>query len=218
MLTTLATVKEEMQITSTSDDNYLTRLIRQSTSAIENYCDRAFTRAVATEIVSLPLNQWTDSRLLLPRYPVIAVSSVVVEATGAVIDSTTYEIDSAPGGILYRARGWSPWSVDQFPNATSALQVPLREVRYQITYEAGYDAAEGTPGTPASPIPDDLERGAIELVKSFYRARLRDPLIKADETFGVGRLEFWVGNTPGSGNLPQTVVAMIDNYRRLSIG
>mgnify|MGYP006268464529 CR=1 FL=1 len=218
MLTTLATVKEELQITSSSDDNFITRLIAQATAAIENYCDRSFTRATATEIVAIPLNQPTDNRMLLPRYPVIAVSQIVLEATGVVLDSTTYEIDNAPGGILYRSRGWSPWSVDLYPNASSTLQMPVREVRYQVTYDAGYDDPGGTPGNPASPVPADLERGAIELVKSFYRARLRDPLIKADETFGVGRLEYWVGAVPGSGGLPQVVVAMIDNYRRLSIG
>lgn len=218
MLTLLATVKEEMQITGTADDAFLTRLIAQSTSAIENYCDRSFTRARATEIIAIPLNQAANTRLLLPRYPVIAVYSVTIETTGIVLDPTTYEIDNAAGGILYRARGWSPWSVDQFPNTSSTLQMPVREVRYQIDYEAAYDPAEGPVGTPAAPIPADLERGAIELVKSFYRARLRDPLIKADDTFGVGRLEYWVGNVPGAGGFPVMVVAMIDNYRRLSIG
>jgi hypothetical protein len=88
MLTTLATVKEELpQIVAgdTSKDAYLTRLISQASAAIGNYCNRNFIRARATDTVAVPLNMATAQRLLLPRLPIITVYSVTMEASGSLV-------------------------------------------------------------------------------------------------------------------------------------
>lgn len=219
MLTTLAVFKDEMEISGTTRDSFITRLIGHASAAIENYCDRSFTRARSTSVVSLPLNLAAATRLLLPRLPLITVYSVTLEATGVAIDAGTYSIDDAAAGILFRARGWSPWSVDQFPNASTVLNMPLREVRYLVDFEAGYDAAEGSPGSPASPVPPDLERATLDLVKQYYLAVKRDPSVRSEDVAGVGRTDYWVGSLPSTQNsgMPVSITGVLDNYRKIMV-
>ena len=88
-LTTLAKVKEYLQITDTDDDTFLTSLISNSSILIKSYCKRDFTSTSYTEYH----NGNGTTELVLNNYPVISITSVH-DDMGRDYDSTTL-LDSA---------------------------------------------------------------------------------------------------------------------------
>lgn len=221
MLTTLSAIHEELPASVTSSqDSYITRLIKQASRSLETYCDRSFTRARATETISVPIARALPVRLRLPRYPVATVYGVTLEADGTTVDPTSYVLEqSGIAGVLFRATGWGAltWDLASVPlNYGIATSLSTREIRYVVDYDAGYDDASGSPGTPAVPVPADLERACIELVKGWFYTRTRDPFVKSIEVTGVGKTDYWVGGLPGAdGGLPDSITDLVDVYRRM---
>lgn len=110
MLTTLATLKQQLGVDVDLYDQMLIRLIRAATDAIESECRREFTRREYVEMF-YPM----ERRLILAGYPVDEVIEVLVDGDAY----TDHDVDEARG-FLYPARG-DTWG---------------REVR--VTYTAGY--------------------------------------------------------------------------------
>ena len=218
MLTTAANVIDELQIDS-SRTAFITRLINQAGAAIERHCDRSFARATTTEIITVRRTVRSDLRLVLPRKPLISVASIIYTDTGVTVSSSDYSIEDADRGILYRADGWS--GVSSYAPTSSAFfndRQPV-ETRYSVTYTAGYDPAEGPVGSPASPMPADLERACIDTVKDYWFAATRDPRLKLEEVAGVGRQDFWVGTRPdgSEGALSANVIGLLSTYCQFAV-
>lgn len=91
-LTTLAAVKQYLQIeqSDTSADLLLQRMIDAASATIENYCSRTFLSASYTEVFDGNGNR----KMALSNFPVINVSSVVVNGQSIPLRST-------PTGVGY---------------------------------------------------------------------------------------------------------------------
>jgi hypothetical protein len=215
---TLDAVLDELGVPAGPRNAYLLRLIGQAASRIDGYCGGSLARLAAVEVVSVGRTQRADTRLILRRRPVLAVTSILLTDTGDEVPPVDYAIEDAAAGVIYRAGGWSPGA-----GTNSGLfgwdEIVSREVRYTISYDAGFDPAGGDPGTPPSPLPADLEGAAIDLVKTWFRAGERDPMVRAEEIEGVGRTEYWVGGAPSSGGsgLPDSITGVLDRYRTVSL-
>lgn len=101
MLCTLADVKTMLKITDTSQDDYLTLLIKQQSALIEGYIGYKLARADYTEEV----HSVNDRQLVsLNHFPLQSVSAC--EINGQSI--TDYKIlpEYARWGRLYRGSGW----------------------------------------------------------------------------------------------------------------
>lgn len=195
-LTTLATVKEELSITTSADDAVLGRKIDEATSEIEAHLGRSFRRETLTETV------WgTDGcadYLVLARAPVVSVTSVTVD--DVLIAASEYRLDGE-AGILHRL------DASGYPSFWSWCKSIV------IVYAAGYLL----PGESGRTLPYALEAGALSLMASYWQSRGRDPMVKSEEVPGVQSVQYWVGSVGESGDLPPDVVTKIAPFRRVLV-
>lgn len=193
-LTTLAAVKQELELGADQTDNaYLTTLIGQASSAIEASCCRSFARQTYREIVR---HCGGSGALILGRWPIVSVASVT--RGGGTIDPAGYEIDRGAGMLIRIASNGNvmPWS----DGATT------------VEYVAGYvlpdDDDDGN-----RDLPEDVERAAVLLVRNAYLGRGRDPAIRSEDVEGVSSVTF--GLAP---SLSPEIADMLARYRVPSVG
>jgi hypothetical protein len=208
-LTTLQTVKDDLDITGTTEDVYLGRLIDRASAAICTYlnvpkaADGSSTILKETLAQSFWRSPWyradRSSDLVLARLPVTAVASIVVGDT--TIDPGDYELDGADG-VIRRLPFTFNSSFSWQPNAKTV-----------VTFDAGWVMAADDSRT----LPFDIEEQAIALVKSARAAKTRDPLLRSIETAGVDSVQYWVGSV-GDDSLPPDIAARLDDYRYEPIG
>src|SRR3954463_1565991 len=120
-LTTLANVKDELQITNTSSDSYLTRQISMASGAIARHCSRLFGSQTVAETFRFgwqpgigpiaqqvapygkPLN--VQMKPLIVSYPFVSSFVSIVENAGTpLVLNTDYETDLT-SGLVWRMRG-----------------------------------------------------------------------------------------------------------------
>jgi hypothetical protein len=99
-------------------------------------------------------------------------------------------------------RGWLI-RLDTF----TGIAVKWEALPTTVIYQAGFPT-----------IPYDLVEATLRYVTLRYSARGRDPMLRAQDTQGLGRQEWWVGGPPKSGNVPEELVGVIDRYRVPVIG
>jgi uncharacterized phiE125 gp8 family phage protein len=97
-LTSLATVKEYLNITVGSEDNLLERLINSCTDFIESYCGRRFKIEV---YVSEKYDGNSEKKLYLKNYPIILVSELKID--NIVIALADFKIYNNEGSLYYTA-------------------------------------------------------------------------------------------------------------------
>lgn len=188
MLTTLATVKAELQ-SPDSDDDYLTTLIEQASASIETFCGRSFAAAEKTE-THRP-DRWRE-RLILDRTPVASVASVVLN--GKTLDAPAVEVESPGAGFLLR--------IDADGNS---LGWPAGRV--VVTYTAGYAST-----------PPDVERCCIDLVSRAYFARGRDPALRSYENPDVETMSYFdPDKLEMRDGLPKDIADRLGAYRVVTI-
>lgn len=220
-LITLAAVKVELGITSTTEDTYLNTKIPQVIDEIYDYMKvkRAAdgTRTIAQEGLLEIFRPERSGRsrvglgvisdfgitsinrrksLVLARWPVTAIASVT-EGTST-LDPSQYEVTEA--GVLTRlssgyAIGWSHSVV-------------------QVAYTAGWILATDNTRT----LPESIAAAAIDYVKELRLSRRRDSRLKAVNVAGISDREFWVGQVGEEGSMPPNVTSRLDRYRRVSFG
>jgi len=192
-LTTLATVKSELGITNGASDTELARLITQASQTIATYCNRVFAKEIVVDHFRLQNECRSTDKLMLSRFPVGAISSVVED--GDALTADDYEVDQKTG-FLWRL--------------SSDEHTAWAQAKVLVTYAGGYELLDE--------LPTDIERAAIVLVKQAWFGKSRDPMVKGEEVPGVLRTDYWVGATPGdNGALPAEVEGLIGPYRIISI-
>jgi uncharacterized phiE125 gp8 family phage protein len=185
-LTTVEAVNAELSLDA-ADNSAQTSLIEQASSAIADYCGRVF--AVETVEQTTDIDRATGV-LLLERYPVRSVASIVFD--GETLTTDDYEIDRARG-LLYRRH--------------NGKRAHWHCGRIVITYTGGFIL----PGNEGRNLPHRVERAAIELVKSMWFARTRDPLIRQEEITGIEVMTYSTIAT--SDALPSNVVGLLEGLR-----
>lgn len=206
-LVTLADTKDELDITTNTANQFLTRAIRQASSAIATHCGRVFIAEQVTETfraAGSPLGFFGASAqqialgsdganfpraeaIALKRYPVSAVASVV-EDDITLVEGTDFEVDGDKGWI-YRLN--------------TDLRISWGFVKLVVTYTGGY---------AADAVPDDLQNATLRLITARYTARGRDPMLRGYEVPGVLSEQFWVGGIGEDTALPPEVAGLVSGY------
>lgn len=113
-LTSLASVKEYLQITDTSKDNLLINTINRASSVIESYCDRKFKLRTHTETHYL---DEASETLLVKQFPITEITSIKDDGIALTVD----ELAACENREVYI-------KLDQ-----------ERSGKIEVTYKAGYD-------------------------------------------------------------------------------
>ena len=142
-LTSLANVKQWLNVATTTDDTLLTRLITAGSQFIQAWLNRQLASQSYTEI----RDGNGTTKMFFAQYPVTAVANVVID--GVTVPASP---DGVQPGYTFDTRmlyliGYAP-CVDQ-QNVT-------------LTYTAGYATT-----------PPEIEQACIELVSLRYRERGR---------------------------------------------
>ncbi len=202
-LTTLAVVKNELGITTSDDDAYLSKQITALSQFVATYLGVRPTDDGARGLGQQELTETFDltkraRTLRLSRWPLTAVASVTEDGTDLAADD--YELD-APAGLLRRLCNDSlvAWNTGQVT----------------VEYTAGYVL----PGESGRTLPYDIEDAVLDLIKADRAARNRDPALRSEEIVGVVTRQWWNGTTLRPGELiPPEVARNLDAYREVSIG
>jgi len=193
-LTTLAAVKEELDITDNSKNSLLRRYISGASAATAQECNRVFpVETVKDEI--FPHRDPTPGRvfgrfepLILSRYPIVSVASVVENGV-TLADGVDFRIDYEKGELIRLG-------VNGLPTLWSQASLVA------VTFSAGFD-----------PIPSDLEDAIIRMITKRYRAKGRDPTITQQNIPGVLDQRFWFATGEDAGNMTPDVMDIINDYR-----
>lgn len=199
-LTALDTVKDELGITGSAENDKIERWIRQGSTAISAYCKRVFAQETVSEVFRL-----TDDRrrgftwaslcepvLMLKRFPVASIASVTEDGTALTTDQ--YEVEPE-AGLLYRL------CRDERIEWTAA--------KVTVAYTGGY--------VLLPELPDAIERACISLVRHYRANATRDTAVTRRSIPGVLDETFWVGTVPGTeGDLPPDVVGLLAPYRNIT--
>jgi hypothetical protein len=195
-LTIVATVKSLLGITDSSQDAKLGILISQASALIAKSCNRVFGLASLVETFYLHCSAET---LMLSRYPLVTLTSVVIDGTTLVLtddDASLVEVAAETEPALLRRL-----VSDQICHWTGKKVV--------VTYTAGYTLLQG--------LPSDLEQACIALVRHLIGSSNRDPYAKRIEIPDVMTTDYWVGSIAGQGGLPPEVEAQISGYRNMRL-
>lgn len=174
-LVTLATVKTELGISSSTDDAYLERVIAASTDTISAFCRRTF--HYETGIVEKVSGSATPY-MTLAKAPLVSIASITYD--GSTVDSTDYEIHDAKAGLVYNKGTWI-WYATGGAGITHLPKVGTERKMYTVTYTGGYiTAAQDNGTTLIRNLPYDLEDACVQLVNYRYKARARDMSIASE--------------------------------------
>jgi hypothetical protein len=85
-----------------------------------------------------------------------------------------------------------------------------------VTYQAGYALPNDTSyGANVATLPVDLQSACIRLVVWRFRARGRDPTLRARQQPNLGSEQYWVGAIPGqNGPWPNDIMSVVNAYRQ----
>lgn len=141
-LTTLVSVKQYLGITTNASDAVLSALITAASAYVVSYCGRDFGSASATE----SYDGTGNTRQMLRRVPVTAVSSVVVN------------------GQTLNAVSWPQWGYTFDEYGLIAMgdcnYFPRGTRNVTVTYTAGY-----------ATVPADLSQAVNEMVADKFKRR-----------------------------------------------
>jgi len=194
-LTTIETIKDELDITGTASDERLYRWISEASGFIENYCGRVFAAETLSEMWRGLSRHYANAGgrmpLILTRRPVFAITSVTVDGTALTADQ--YEMDPATG-MLWRL--------------SSDCRIHWCAAKITVVYTAGYPLLGG--------LPYGIETACIETIKHRLAARNRDPNLKMQEIPGELVQQWWVAGANEEG-VPAEIRAMLDPHREISV-
>ena len=192
-LVTLDDLREQLRVRpgDVANDAWLTKVIARASLAAERYCNRIFAKQTYLDTFLAGVTGMAGEPLILSQAPVDPES---LEATqdGAALVASDYALEPL-AGHLWRLSDPKAWVV-----GAGGMSVQ---------YDAGF-----------AEIPADVQQAVLDLCTMESAGRGRDPMLRATESPGLGRQEFWVGGVPGSSLLPQDIASLLNPYRRGMVG
>ena len=191
-LVTLDDLREQLRVRpgDTVNDPWYTKVIARSSLAAERYCNRIFVKQGYADVFRGGGTGQADEPLLLSQAPVDP-ETLEVTLDGAVMAAAGYALQPLPSH-LWRVGDTTAW---------------INSTGLTVAYTAGFD-----------PIPADVQQAVLDLCTMENAGRGRDPMLRATESPGLGRQEYWVGGVPGSSLLPQDIASLLNPYRRGMVG
>lgn len=182
-LTTLATVNDELGLTSDSGDvdARIERYIMSASEAFASMCDRALHYAVDhVERVSAAGGVYL---CVSDHTPIISISEILWDprdGTTTTVDANDYAISDDGAGKIERVNGaWA--STEVKTQSITRIGTGRTLPRYKITYTGGYvtpqQAADDVSLTRT--LPYDIEDTVIQMVTTRYRSKGRDQSISS---------------------------------------
>lgn len=168
-LTTAARAKLYLGITTSADDNLIERLIDAISDSIEKYCERRFKQTAYS-------NELYDgsggSDMVLKNYPVISSETFTLEERSGSDNINSFSTISGNLYFVKYDRGIVALSGSTFIKATQ---------RYRVSYTAGYNFDNTTPGATLESVGlGDLEEAVWRLVGNSYRDRHTSDAIESE--------------------------------------
>lgn len=215
-LATVAHVKEELGITTTSADDRIARLILQASA----WADRVVGYPLAAQQYREAVAGYGTQRLMLSRTPLVSVSALFYGTdTGSAIEVLTTEFSlDRDAGFLVRPEGWD-WTVPVAQDL-ELRPVPGQELTPWLTdYVAGFSlvghdpssvlwsTVHGTTSTGRT-LPYDIEDAVITKVTQVYRG-LDNVAMKQ-----VGDLRIEYGTVGRSGEPVDPALSLLKAWRR----
>ncbi|MER8539154.1 hypothetical protein NKH17_06770 [Mesorhizobium sp. M1334] len=183
-LVDLGVIRGAMGIVDQSEDEALQGFLDRASDVIARHCRRVF--ALETVAEQLRLDRCREE-LILARYPVDEIVSIV--ENDAILAAPDYEADKATG-LVTRLYGDRPcwW--------------PAQKI--VVTYSAGYDLPLDAPAA--------LQQACIQLVKAYYMAADRDPMVRSESVDAISTASYFAGRDE---HLPPDVLALLKQFRKL---
>lgn len=218
-LTTVRELESELGLDAGTDVRAVERAINAASAEVARIAERVLHRVSgAVDRVE----GHGGSLLVLPRAPVAAISAIAVLADdGSTVeetyDATSYDLQDADAGIVFRAMGW-PWTATRRAGVSGAPVAGSERASIRVTYTAGWitpyqaSATGGSVGT--RDLPYDLEEACLIAAVTRYRGRGRDRAV-VREQLGPESVTFASpgASSPGSW-LPSEAYQIAAGYRR----
>jgi hypothetical protein len=197
---TLSNVKTALGVSGTDDDAILTPLLTSAESFVEDFCGRSFQGGTFVEFYPGGMD-----RIFLRQFPILAVASLRVDATGEFDPETerpanSYAIHSDRGVIENREGTFVPtlpgWDLtaDHFPRAV------------RVEYTAATNS-----------IPRAVHRAYVELIGHWYRqtktAIAADQLHVIQQTAADGATTIYPWSQSTGAALPANVLQLLKPFR-----
>lgn len=193
-LTTLQKCKDYLQITSITDDQFITNKVNEVQAIIESYCHRHF-----------DLNTYTSEqhiinhKIFTNEYPIVSVSSIF-----RYDDNILNYVPEENGMTNYRIFKTYIEMLDwKYVTMTGRIRYANIEESYaEITYTAGYDSDS---------IPPDLTSAATELVALKYKESRENRLGVEAESEGGVKYTY----SKKDSEMPLSISCVLDRYKKV---
>ncbi len=215
-LTTLSTVKSELNLSSSTDDTYLERVIEAVSEAIIDYLDRPI---VFASSITENITGSGGMYLVVTRYPITSVTSVSYDGTA--LDTDTYDATGwASSGLIRVQSGvFDTAAVSQW--ITTTIMGGTERRLYTVVYAGGYVTPNQVAlnGALTRTLPYDIEDACIQAVVERYRKRGQRDDIKSEALLSYSVTY----NGPSSHDdrekgLPLNARRILDGYKRMPMG
>ncbi|MCR3759154.1 phage gp6-like head-tail connector protein [Clostridium felsineum] len=190
-LVDLASVKEYLNISDTTKDNFLIRKINAASTLVEQYINR-----------SLKVNSYTENLqgnnrqyLTLMNYPLVSVESV--SFFDNILDPSQYNVDDycMKRGMIYKETGWTS---NDFLIGIGGDPVPGKKI-IQVQYHAGY-----------ATIPEDIQDAVIDLVALKFKESIYGDNRFGIESESVGAVKYTYSKKDLA--IPASISSVLDRY------
>lgn len=180
-LTTLERLKLQLSITRTDTtyDDFLTRLIIEYSSAVEDYLDRSLGTGQYTQKQYIPSARDIPNQVFLALYPTASIDSFtykILGGTPATAPADTYYVIEDEGRVILLPELWDLF-YEVFADGGG------KPIELSLQHTGGYilPANYGNWQTPAAgELPRSIENTAIDLCKAAYYTRNVNPLVKSE--------------------------------------
>lgn len=205
-LTTLATLKADLGITTTDDDTLLGLKIDQASAAIVSYCGREF----AQETVVETLPAYGGMNILLTRTPVTTITSITYDS--ATVPAADYTLIEPTIGTVYNKSGWNDTRAS-LTGISGIKSSRSGEYLYTATYTGGY-ILPGMAGT--RDLPHDIENACLQLAGMMYFNRKRDLGLKQESVSNVYSRTYSDSDI-SMGRFPESIATLLDKWKRYEV-
>lgn len=210
MLCTLAMLKTYLGITGDTQNDFLTLLIKQISSQIENYLGYQLARCENTELHNVN----NEQLLLLDLQPIQSVSSVKIGET--VIDDYKVLPKYAKVGMLYRGKGWCG---DYYTRGNMTYDVMSGVYEIEVEYVSGYylPSEEGYVEGETESLPFDIISACLVACSELYNLKAnKGEGLKSYSEGGIS-MSFGDTTTMADCGLSAKVCSMLTDYKRQAV-
>lgn len=196
-LTTLTILQAELPAGDATADATLNRYIDEASAAIATFCRRVWPVEEVRETID---PRPCADKLLLERYPVIAVSELTIG--GVEVDTDEIEIDPLTG-FLYRLQAgeriaWEPGRTIVEYTAGWLLPADVRDTGDTVTHD----------------LPADVRRAATMLATRIRHGAGRDASVRGLQYSDGSRIDYGMqANSSSSGEMPSDIAALLNPWK-----